>query len=142
DFKAFVRERDVATRYALLANLKRRRCKAVNLVEELSIRTQKVQPLMKRLEQISARMSELVAFLKYYPAGPGCQGERANLVKELKDLMRITLETPTSLAKRVEAMNIRFRRYEQAKRELSGATSGWSSRSPRSIATAGCRSWT
>ena len=41
-------------------------------------------------------------------------------MKELKDLMRITLETPKSLAKRVELMNIRFRRYEQAKRELSG----------------------
>ena len=31
----------------------------MTLVEELSIRTQKVQPLMKKLEQISARMDEL-----------------------------------------------------------------------------------
>ncbi len=120
DFKSFVRERDVPTRQSLLANLKRRRCKAVNLVEELSIRTQKVQPLMKRLEQISARMNELVFLLKEYRAGRCGKEDRANLVKELKDLMRITLETPTSLAGRVEAMNIRFRRYEQAKRELSG----------------------
>ena len=36
-----------------------RRRKAVTLVEELSIRTQKVQPLMKKLEQISDRMDEL-----------------------------------------------------------------------------------
>ena len=120
DFKAFVRERDVPARQSLLANLKRRRCKAVNLVEELSIRTQKVQPLMKRLEQISARMNELVFLLKEYRAGRTGKEDRANLVKELKDLMRITLETPTSLARRVEAMNVRFRRYEQAKRELSG----------------------
>src|SRR5580698_7665363 len=41
DFKSFVRERDTPVREALMANLKRRRCKAVNLVEELSIRTQK-----------------------------------------------------------------------------------------------------
>ena len=34
--------------------------------------------------------------------------------------MRITLETPRSLAKRVELMNVRFTEYEQAKRELSG----------------------
>ncbi len=34
--------------------------------------------------------------------------------------MRITLETPASLRKRVEVMNARFREYEQAKRELSG----------------------
>ncbi len=37
DFKSFVRERDETLRLQLLANLKRRRCKAVNLVEELSI---------------------------------------------------------------------------------------------------------
>ena len=120
DFKSFVRERDMPSRQTLLANLKRRRCKAVNLVEELSIRTQKVQPLMKRLEQISARMNELIFLLKEYRAGRTGKEDRANLVKELKDLMRITLETPTSLARRVEAMNVRFRRYEQAKRELSG----------------------
>jgi RNA polymerase primary sigma factor len=120
DFKAFARERDETYRRSLLDNLKRRRCKAVNLVEELSIRTQKVQPLMKRLEQIAARMGELVFLLKEYRAGRAVKEERANLVKELKDLMRITLETPKSLAKRVELMNTRFRRYEQAKRELSG----------------------
>src|ERR1043165_61505 len=39
-------------------NLKLRRRKAVTLVEELSIRTQRVQPLMKKLEQISRRMDE------------------------------------------------------------------------------------
>jgi len=40
-------------------SLKLRRRKAVTLVEELSIRTQRVQPLMKKLEQISNRMDEL-----------------------------------------------------------------------------------
>jgi RNA polymerase primary sigma factor len=120
DFKSFVRERDQTLRMSLLSNLKRRRKKAVNLVEELSIRTQKVQPLMKRLEQTAARMGELVFLLKECRAGRAGKEDRANLIKELKDLMRITLETPRSLAKRVESMNIRFRRYEQAKRELSG----------------------
>ena len=120
DFKSFVRERDTELRTSLMAGLKRRRSKAVSLVEELSIRTQKVQPLMKRLEQIAARMGELVFLLKEYRAGRAGKEDRANLVKELKDLMRMTLETPRSLTKRVEMMNIRFRKYEQAKRELSG----------------------
>ena len=43
----------------LRRSLRIRRRKAVTLVEELSIRTQKVQPLMRKLEQISARMDEL-----------------------------------------------------------------------------------
>jgi RNA polymerase primary sigma factor len=120
DFRAYVRGRDKGTRRSLLADLKNRRRKAVNLVEELSIRTQKVQPLMKRLEQVAARMAELMSQLQDHRAGRGGKEDRANLQKELKDLMRITLETPESLGRRVEAMNARFREYEQAKRELSG----------------------
>ncbi len=120
DFRVFVRERETTGRMALMANLKRRRFKAVNLVEELSIRTQKVQPLMKRLEQIAVRMEELLAQLRELRAGHVGKEERANLVKELKDLMRITLETPKSLKRRAELMNERFKEYEQAKRELSG----------------------
>ncbi|MHC5539244.1 RNA polymerase sigma factor RpoD [Singulisphaera rosea] len=120
DFRSFVRERDKPTRRGLMDDLKNRRRKAVNLVEELSIRTQKVQPLMKRLEQVSARMGELMSQLQDHRAGRGGKEDRSNLQKELKDLMRITLETPQSLRKRVELMNSRFREYEQAKRELSG----------------------
>src|SRR5438128_11942182 len=43
----------------LRRSLRIRRRKAVTLVEELSIRTQKVQPLMRKLEQISLRLVEL-----------------------------------------------------------------------------------
>ena len=120
DFRVFVREREPARRLALLAKLKRRRFKAVNLVEELSIRTQKVQPLMKRLEQIAVRMEELLAQLRELRAGHVGKEDRGNIVKDLKDLMRITLETPKSLKRRAELMNERFKEYEQAKRELSG----------------------
>jgi RNA polymerase primary sigma factor len=120
DFRNFVRDRDEAGRLAIMANLKRHRFKAVNLVEELSIRTQKVQPLMKRLEQIAVRMEELLDQLRELRAGRVGKEDRANLVKELKDLMRITLETPRSLKRRTELMNVRFKEYEQAKRELSG----------------------
>jgi RNA polymerase primary sigma factor len=120
DFRNFVREREATPREGMLSNLRRRRFKAVNLVEELSIRTQKVQPLMKRLEQIAARMNELVFQLRELRAGKNGKEDRANLVKELKDLMRITLETPKGLKRRVELMNVRFKEYEQAKRDLSG----------------------
>ncbi len=76
---------------------------------------------MKRLEQVAARMGELVPSSGTIRAGRGGKEDRSNLQKELKDLMRITLETPKSLRNRVEAMNAsRFKEYEQAKRELSG----------------------
>jgi RNA polymerase primary sigma factor len=121
DFRNFFRaKRDKSARRTLRRSLKARRHKAVTLVEELSIRTQKVQPLMKRLEQVSARMLELLTQLEDDSAGLGIKEDRANLEKELKDLMLMTLETPESLRRRVEAMNSRFKEYEQAKRELSG----------------------
>ncbi|MDX2038040.1 MAG: RNA polymerase sigma factor RpoD [Isosphaeraceae bacterium] len=121
DFRAYVRARDDrSTRRRLRLELKNRRHKSVTLVEEMSIRTQKVQPLMKRLEQVSARMTEIVQQLDDEKQGRGCKEDRSNLEKELKDLMLMTLESPTSLARRVELMNSRFKEYEQAKRELSG----------------------
>jgi RNA polymerase primary sigma factor len=50
----------------------------------------------------------------------GGKDELANLQKELKDLIRMTLETPESLRRRCVVMLERFREYEQAKRDLSG----------------------
>src|SRR5262245_57729990 len=100
--------------------LKTRRRKTVTLVEELSIRTQKVQPLMKKLEQISERMTELEKEIEELRSNRQLKEERANLQKELRDLMAITLEEPESLRKRVLLMADRFKEYEDAKRALSG----------------------
>jgi RNA polymerase primary sigma factor len=101
-------------------SLRIRRRKAVTLVEELSIRTQKVQPLMKKLEQISVRMDELEKQIEDLKGLRSAREDRANLEKELRDLMNITLEEPFTLRKRVEIMKKRFQEYEQAKRDLSG----------------------
>jgi len=100
--------------------LKLRRRKTVTLVEELSIRTQKVQPLMKKLEQISARMDDLEDQISSLRGNRSAREERGNLQKELQDLMLITLEEPAGLRRRVAIMKQRFGEYEQAKRELSG----------------------
>ncbi|MBA4067874.1 MAG: RNA polymerase sigma factor RpoD [Isosphaera sp.] len=104
----------------LRERLRRRRRKTVTLVEELSIRTQKVQPLMKKLEQISQRMDELEAEAEALKGDRAAKEERGNLEKELQDLMLITLEEPAGLRRRVGIMRSRFAEYEQAKRELSG----------------------
>jgi RNA polymerase primary sigma factor len=101
-------------------SLRVRRRKAVTLVEELSIRTQKVQPLMKKLEQISLRMDECEKQLVELQGLRSAKEERADREKELRDLMLITLEDPASLRKRVEIMKKRFTEYEEAKRALSG----------------------
>src|SRR6185295_16435831 len=90
------------------------------LVEELSIRTQRVQPLMKKLEQISHRMTELEHHIVELDGERAAREDRANLEKELRDLMLMTLEDAGSLQRRMESVRERFAEYEQSKRDLSG----------------------
>jgi RNA polymerase primary sigma factor len=97
-----------------------RRRKMVTLVEELSLRTQRLQPAMKKLEQIAGRMLELEQQIHSLRRLKSAKDERANLQTELRDLMNLTLETPESLKSRVELIEQRFAAYEQAMRELSG----------------------
>jgi RNA polymerase primary sigma factor len=104
----------------LRRTLRIRRRKAVTLVEELSIRTQRVQPLMRKLEQISPRMDELEKQIDDLKGLRSAKDDRANLEKELRDLMLITLEEPAALRQRVIIMKNRFTEYEQSKRDLSG----------------------
>ncbi|MHB1424089.1 MAG: RNA polymerase sigma factor RpoD [Gemmataceae bacterium] len=111
---------DESAKRKLRRVLRIRRRKAVTLVEELSIRTQKVQPLMKKLEQMSTQMDELEQKIATMDGSRVCKEERANLEKELHDYMMLTLEEPASLRKRVEIVRKRFTEYEQAKRDLSG----------------------
>lgn len=97
-----------------------RRRKMVNLIEELSLRTQRLQPTMRRLEQISRRMSDLSRQIDHLKHLRSAKDEKANLQKELRDLMLMTLETPETLRERIDAIQERFAAYEQAMRELSG----------------------
>jgi len=110
------REERIAARRRFLS----RRHKALTLVEELSLRTRRVQPLLNQLAEISRRMGELQARIARVDAVGSAKDERANLRKELRDLMLITLEGPATLRKRCELMREQFRDYENAKRELSG----------------------
>jgi RNA polymerase primary sigma factor len=121
EFEKLIDERTPeAEREPLRERIRVRRRKMVTLVEELSIRTQRVQPLMKKLEQISQRMTELEKEIEALRGNRQMKEERTNLQKELLDLMRITLEEPESLRRRVVSMQERFKEYEDAKRALSG----------------------
>lgn len=104
-----------ARRLRRALRLRRRKC--VTLVEELSIRTQRLQPLMKKLQQKCDRMLELERKKNDPQLSPEA---RASAAGELRELMLQTLETPASLKLRCEAMSRRFAEYELAKRELSG----------------------
>ena len=109
-----------ADRKAAWSSLTVRRRKMVTLVEELSLRTQRLQPTMRRMEQISRRMTDLEEQIEGLRKLKSAKDERANLQRELHELMMLTMETPQSLSERMTRIEERFAGYELAMRQLSG----------------------
>jgi RNA polymerase primary sigma factor len=97
-----------------------RRRKVLTLVEELSLRTRRVQAMMRQMEEVGGRMKGLRSRIARLPKTPEMADERANLRRELRDLMVLTQESPKSLRRRCATMGAQYRHYEEAKRQLSG----------------------
>jgi len=100
-------------------NYQRRRLKALVLVEELSLRSRRVIPLMKQLEQFSQRMDYLQNRIAYLRENVGSASELNRCVAELRHLIMTTQESPRSLQGRVEEFKKNFKEYEAVKRQLS-----------------------
>ena len=98
----------------------RRRRKMLTLIEELSLRTRRVQAMMRQMEDTLARMDQIRQRLRCMLDNPSTRNKRANLRKELRDLMVLTQETPKSLRNRYDTMRRQYQDYEQVKRQLSG----------------------
>ncbi len=99
--------------------LVRRRYKAVRLVEELGLRTQRLQPLLDDLREISRRMDMLTLEIKELHQLRDASGRIDDARRELRYLMKITLESPSSLRRRMERTSSYQAEYEAAKRGLS-----------------------
>jgi RNA polymerase primary sigma factor len=97
----------------------RRRTRAVQLIEELNLRTNRIQPMLKKLREISQRMDALVAHIRVLEATTIGSPTVATLRSELRYLIRITLETPATLRRRLERCDRYQNQYDSAKRDLS-----------------------
>jgi RNA polymerase primary sigma factor len=120
DFKKLIR-RSTAAADAARARKRflRGRRKSLSLVEELSLRTRRVQPLVRQLREMSARMDALRARLAELKHAPALADERATLRRELRDLLLVTLESPRSLRMRCALIERQYHDYELVKRQLS-----------------------
>ncbi len=96
-----------------------RRSKAVRLIEELSLRTQRLRPILQKVREISQRMDDIQEQLASLRHLPEVAAQVAELRKELCYLMRITLESPHTLRRRIARTDAYARKYEAAKRRLS-----------------------
>ena len=120
DFQLLVRRStDADDRQVARLRFLRNRRKCLQLVEELSLRSRRVHPLMVQLEKISQRMTYIRARLDELGNDAVSEDERADLRQELRELIMVTQESPTSLANRCQRFRKHYSAYEAVKRQLS-----------------------
>src|SRR3954466_11080130 len=100
--------------------IRRRRRRSVKLLEELSLRTSKVTPLMKKLSSISTKMVELEQRIEELKKVKDPGEDLEVCQEELSGLEDLVLENAQDLHKRVVAIRKIYNKYEDAKRKLSG----------------------
>ncbi len=117
---AINRKLPMRQRRAAWKNLVVRRNKAVRLVEEMNLRTGKLQPLFEKLRHASERMDEIKSMLANTDAMaiPGMPSVD-ELRSELHYLMRLTYESPITLRRRILQCDAFREDYDAAKRVLS-----------------------
>jgi RNA polymerase primary sigma factor len=109
----------MAERREAWRRLGRRRLRAVRLVEELGLRTQRIESSIKTLEEFSRRVDELKAQIEASRKARSPAAERQHLVHEFRSILQAAQETPTSLRRRVGYLKAVYTQYQRAKRGLS-----------------------
>jgi RNA polymerase primary sigma factor len=108
-----------ARRLASWKALAKRRRRAVMLVEELGLRTQRIESMISTLENFSMRIDELKAQLEQMRKDRRPATERKPVIAEFRNILRVTQETPSSLRNRVNYLKDVYSKYQRAKRGLS-----------------------
>jgi RNA polymerase primary sigma factor len=111
---------DAARREDIARRLSRRQRDWVRELEDLSIQTKKIRPMMDRLCEMSKRMDEIERVLQSMRKNGGASRFRtAALRREIERIQAAVMEKPDELHTRVEEISQRHEEYEEAKRKLS-----------------------
>jgi len=108
-----------ARKRELRKRMRARRRKCVTLLEELSLRTSKIVPLMQKLKAISEKMHDLERTISELAMAGGDEGENRALKDELSGMEGLVCENSASLATRVQRIEKCHAEYEDVKRKLS-----------------------
>ena len=100
-------------------NLARRRRRCVRLIEELGLRTQRIENHIRIIEDFSTRVDELQQKIRKHKNSTKHVEEREAWVEEMRAILLACQETPASLRNRVRYLRNVYSRYQKAKRELS-----------------------
>ena len=105
---------------AALERMVNRRRKMATLSEELSLRTQRLQPIIKRMEQLADRIKQIQRDIKKLRRLSSAADEVKQLQQELAEIVQDTLETPEEFIARIKEIKRRFAAWTEAKQKLSG----------------------
>ncbi|QDV73413.1 RNA polymerase sigma factor SigA [Planctomycetes bacterium K2D] len=97
----------------------RRREKMLSLVEELSLRTKRVSPLIKELRDYADRIDEVRRELAELKASGAPEDKVHSVRAELLQITKRVCESPASLRRRADMVARQYREFENTKRELS-----------------------
>ncbi|MFA5553264.1 MAG: RNA polymerase sigma factor RpoD [Phycisphaerae bacterium] len=120
-FKKIQSSPDSPESKTLIRRIYRSRRKIATLLEELSLRTSRIQPMKSKLHGISEKMHQLELTIAAGPDGNYNQEDIEAMKQELAGLQDLVMETPKQLNKRLRTIERLFEQYEEAKRTLSGA---------------------
>ncbi len=116
---AYSRSRSKNERRAAWQALSRRRRRCVRLIEELGLRTQRIETMIGTLEKFSQTVDDLQRRIHRSRNSKKAAGERTAQIVELRGILITCQETPTSLRRRVRNLKAVYSEYQKAKRELS-----------------------
>jgi len=102
-------------------HLHRNRRKIATLLEELSLRTSRIQPIKNKLHGICEKMHQLERTIERGPTDMMTEEDIDSVFQELTGLQELVLETPKQLDKKLRSVDRVFSQYEHAKRTLSSA---------------------
>lgn len=120
DFQILVsKSQSASAKSAARGRFLNRRRKLVTLVEELSLRSRRVSPLIKQMRSMSSRIDRIKRQLSGDSEFDISNSERRRLKSELVRLVLQVQESPRSLASRVDDCERFYSEFEAAKRQLS-----------------------
>ena len=120
-FKESLKSEDGPDNKDILKRIYRNRRKIATFLEELSLRTSRIQPIRNKLHGISRKMHQLEDIIAAGPNRNYTDGDIDSMKQELAGLQDLVVETPRQLDKRLRTIDRIFTQYEEAKRSLSSA---------------------
>lgn len=108
-------------RYRLFKNIRSRQRKGSSIIQDLNIRTKKLQPIVKHLQEISSEMNNIKKQMVLHKKRDKTNGKLRDLKSRLSKFEDMAHETPERLEQRVATIEKVYKEHEIAKRKLSSA---------------------